>query len=63
MGSPIYAGAERLSETVEAELDAPLVWWDWTGSFVAKLGSLIFAVTFAPSALHSFSGMGTSTEK
>lgn len=61
-GSPMYAENERMSELVETGLDAPLLWWDWTGSF-AKLGSLMFAVTFAPAALHSYSAMGTRTVK
>ena len=61
-GSPEYANAERSAELVETGLDAPLLWWDWTGSF-AKLGSLMFAVTFAPAALHSYSAMDTRTVK
>ena len=62
VGSLFYAEAERQSEIVETGLDAPLLWWDWTGSF-AKIGSLMFAVTFAPSAFHSYSAMGTRTVK
>lgn len=61
-GSPLYADAERMTEVVESGLDAPLLWWNWTGSF-AKMGSLMFAVTFAPAALHSYSAMGTRTVK
>ena len=71
VGSPFYAEAERISETVDAErmpetvdagLDAPLLWWDWTGC-LAKIGSLMFAVTFAPSAFHGYSAMETRTVK
>ena len=69
-GSPYYAEAERLSqrgaetEAVEAGtgIDAPLLWWDWTGCF-SKIGSLLFAITFAPAAFHSYSAMGERTAK
>lgn len=61
-GSPFYAAAERRSDIVPIGLNAPLLGWDWTGCF-AKMGSLIFSVTFAPAALPSYSGMGTRTVK
>lgn len=61
-GSPFYAAAERRSENPLTGLEAPLNVWDWTG-FVAKTGSVTFALTIAPGALPSYSGMATRTVK
>lgn len=62
VGSPFYAADERRSETAPIGLDAPLLWWDWTGCF-SKIGSVMFSLTIAPSALPSYSGMATRTVK
>ena len=51
-----YADYERSSPDHDPRLDAELTWWDWKGS-VAKLGSVIFALSYAPAALHAYTAM------
>ena len=55
-----YAAAERSSPDHDPDLDAELTWWDWEGS-VAKLGSIVFAVAYAPAALHAYTAMNPRT--
>lgn len=62
IGSPFYAEAERLAAGGETALDAPLLWWNWTGAF-SKLGSMVFALTCAPAALHAYSAMEERTDR
>lgn len=61
-GSPLYAAAERLSESAKTGLDAPLLGWSWKGS-LTKIGSVMFGLSFSPAALHSYSGMAPRTAK
>ncbi|CAM9281738.1 unnamed protein product, partial [Hapterophycus canaliculatus] len=59
---PFLAAVERRSAEGETALDAPLLWWNWTGSF-AKMGSVIFALSCAPAALHSYTAMEKRDER
>ncbi|CAM9980323.1 unnamed protein product, partial [Scytosiphon promiscuus] len=56
IGGPLYARAERSQPDHDTDLDASVVWWDWTGS-VAKLGSIVFALSCAPAVLHAYTSM------
>eukprot|EP00903_Cladosiphon_okamuranus_P010528 g9958.t1 len=64
LGSPFYAEAEKGSSTIAetAALDAPLIWWEWTGA-VSKLGSVVFALSCAAASPHSYSSMAQRTEQ
>eukprot|EP00903_Cladosiphon_okamuranus_P006099 g6009.t1 len=56
IGGPIYANEERAMPRHDPDLDASVVWWDWPGS-VAKLGSIVFALSCAPAVLHGYTSM------
>lgn len=56
IGGPIYANEERETPGHDPDLDASVVWWNWPGS-VAKLGSIVFALSCAPAVLHGYTSM------
>lgn len=56
IGGPIYADEERATPGHDPELDASVVGWNWPGS-VAKLGSIVFALSCAPAVLHAYTSM------
>ncbi|CAM9582688.1 unnamed protein product, partial [Ectocarpus sp. 13 AM-2016] len=55
------AAAARDLTVGKTALDAPLVWWNWNG-FFRKIGSVVFALTCAPAAFHSYNPMKNRTE-
>ena len=56
IGGPIYANEERETPGHDPDLDASVVWWNWPGS-LAKLGSIVFALSCAPAVLHGYTSM------
>lgn len=56
VGGPIYSNEERATPGHDPGLDASVVWWNWSGS-VAQLGSIVFALSCAPAALHAYTSM------
>eukprot|EP00752_Nemacystus_decipiens_P007560 g6753.t1 len=56
IGGPIYSNEERETPGHDPDLDSSVVWWNWPGS-VAQLGSIVFALSCAPAALHGYTSM------
>ncbi|CAN0467924.1 unnamed protein product, partial [Laminaria digitata] len=56
IGGPIYASEERSDPGHDTDLDASVVWWDWSGA-VAKMGSIVFALSCSPAVLHAYTSL------
>lgn len=62
IGGPIYADDYRSEPDHDPGLDASVVYWNWTGS-VAKLGSIVFALSCSVAALHAYTAMYPRSER
>ncbi|CAM9873496.1 unnamed protein product, partial [Pylaiella littoralis] len=62
IAGPIYASEEREKPGHDPDLDVDVVWWNWGGS-LAKLGSIVFALSSAPAVLHAYTSMAPRSTK
>ncbi|CAM9199251.1 unnamed protein product [Choristocarpus tenellus] len=61
IGGPIYSRSEGIFEE-DSGVDTTILWWNWTEAAV-KMGSVVFALTAAPAAFHSYTSMYPPSER